>query len=718
MASLLSRIAFRAIARASLWNPMVDYFNGTSTTHRIFGRTDDDTNAAAAFQNIGDGPALKLLDAAGNDILTQNALGMIFNGPWFNVLARHGGAGAVGDGQYAATLSITSGQAILTSSAAIFSASDEGKSFFGIAMGAAGAPLSTTILSYQSATQVTLAANAGTTAGPTGVGIWGTDDTAAVNRAYAAAVAIGGGEVLFPPLPSGRGYFLGSRIGGAGSNVTLRGVGMAQDLANAAPKLMIAHQSWPAVLLGGSSTASHNLAIRDISIMYPGTPTAVSTYEGDASYGAMIGLDRVGDTFIENVRVPYSYDLIAVGTVNNPAGVVGVAQYPHVHGNRAWFTRNGFQFHGAAYLDIGPNHFQDRSGTGSCFKWVGDGTTDGGRIYNVFCETPGRFLDLRLAASSGKGVNNLTVEGCLVDGVGAAALDINPAAGSFVAKTTIRNNTINHIAVANANYGVLIANTSTGEVQGVVIDGNEFRDMGRSALVISQPTAARRIRDIKFTNNKVKDGSTQADNTYDAISIDDNVTDYTIGDNDITSPLDPGAVNFRAGIKNGTGNLRFSIVNNRPNNMGTANYEKGTGNISATEVWKGNSGDVEPVWVGPFTSVDPGTSFSGAMQAFGNANFLRIPMPYAGRVVGIAMYINAVDAGAANRSATATVTINGASGTMAVTLTPDGAINSDSQRQDSGDTFAAGANLGIALVTGSAWSATTDIEVTLAVVPT
>jgi hypothetical protein len=58
---------------------------------------------------------------------------------------------------------ITSGQAILTSAAGAFTSADVGQPITVQGAGAAGADLNTTVLSYQSATQVTLAANAGTT---------------------------------------------------------------------------------------------------------------------------------------------------------------------------------------------------------------------------------------------------------------------------------------------------------------------------------------------------------------------------------------------------------------------------------------------------------------------------------------------------------------------------------------------------------------------------
>lgn len=58
---------------------------------------------------------------------------------------------------------ITSAAAVLTTTASIFVATDVGKTIAVLGAGAAGVTLTTTISAYTSATQVTLAANAGTT---------------------------------------------------------------------------------------------------------------------------------------------------------------------------------------------------------------------------------------------------------------------------------------------------------------------------------------------------------------------------------------------------------------------------------------------------------------------------------------------------------------------------------------------------------------------------
>jgi hypothetical protein len=97
--------------------------------------------------------------------------------------------GAKCDGRAVTGVSITESSAVLTAAGAAFTAADVGKtiSVYGAGLTAHGLALVTTVLSYQSATQVTLAtAAAGTVAGSRAV--LGTDDAAAIEAAIADAV--------------------------------------------------------------------------------------------------------------------------------------------------------------------------------------------------------------------------------------------------------------------------------------------------------------------------------------------------------------------------------------------------------------------------------------------------------------------------------------------------------------------------------------------------
>jgi hypothetical protein len=156
--------------------------------------------AAAAAAAAAQATANAALPTAGGVLTGPITGGKLYDngGMVFNVKSAPYGAlgngkvNAVGDGH------ITSGLAVFTSASGAFVAGDVGKAFSVLGAGAAGATLLTTILSYQSATQVTLANAAGTTVTTSGY-CYGTDDTAAIQGALNACITAGGGIVFAPP---------------------------------------------------------------------------------------------------------------------------------------------------------------------------------------------------------------------------------------------------------------------------------------------------------------------------------------------------------------------------------------------------------------------------------------------------------------------------------------------------------------------------------------
>lgn len=132
--------------------------------------------------------------------------------------------GAKRDGRILTDVSITNGTAILTSPSAPFASTDVGKYIvIPSAGGFLNVPLVTTILSYQSATQVTLAANASRTVS-TGGTLYGSDDNAAIQATINAAVAYAQssktavGEVVF----SAGIYCVAGTPGGTAMNAQLQ----------------------------------------------------------------------------------------------------------------------------------------------------------------------------------------------------------------------------------------------------------------------------------------------------------------------------------------------------------------------------------------------------------------------------------------------------------------------------------------------------------------
>lgn len=135
--------------------------------------------------------------------------------PWQFSIAKYG---AVGDLNMVVDAA-TNGTAVVTSVSGKFTAGMVGKPIAikgGLTSGVT--TLVTTIASYQSATQVTLAAAATSTA--TGLQMaWGTDDTAAFQAAQDAALAYGNGspfskvvQVVVPPAPGGFGYMINGSL--------------------------------------------------------------------------------------------------------------------------------------------------------------------------------------------------------------------------------------------------------------------------------------------------------------------------------------------------------------------------------------------------------------------------------------------------------------------------------------------------------------------------
>jgi hypothetical protein len=100
--------------------------------------------------------------------------------------------GAKGNGRVISSCSITSGAAALTNASAAFTSADVGKRIAVGGAGASGVDLVTSITVFVSPTQVTLAANAGTTLTATGYVMLGTDNTAAIHAARDAAKVAGG----------------------------------------------------------------------------------------------------------------------------------------------------------------------------------------------------------------------------------------------------------------------------------------------------------------------------------------------------------------------------------------------------------------------------------------------------------------------------------------------------------------------------------------------
>lgn len=130
--------------------------------------------------------------------LSDVALRVAFDARYLTAIDFVKTCGAVADGKVVADAAISSGSAVLTSATGLFTAGDVLKPIVVAGAGTGGADLRTTIASRQSATQVTLAANASTTVSAFGA-MWGTDNGPALQTALDTLATRGGGEITIGP---------------------------------------------------------------------------------------------------------------------------------------------------------------------------------------------------------------------------------------------------------------------------------------------------------------------------------------------------------------------------------------------------------------------------------------------------------------------------------------------------------------------------------------
>lgn len=165
---------------------------------------------AAIAGSIANGRALLAADAT-----HLSWLDSFGTGNWvFNVASY----GAKGDGVQVNDGAMGTGSAVLTSASGKFASTDVGKPIMVKGAGtAASTTLVTTIASYQSPTQVTLAAaNASGGSVSSALVFWGTDDTAAINNAVTAATTYaqlhGGAAKIFFPAASKQFYVIAGAL--------------------------------------------------------------------------------------------------------------------------------------------------------------------------------------------------------------------------------------------------------------------------------------------------------------------------------------------------------------------------------------------------------------------------------------------------------------------------------------------------------------------------
>jgi hypothetical protein len=178
--------------------------------------------------------------------------GMVYHARAFNI---------IGDGKVVNDGAMTNGSPILTSATAAFTLDDVGKLVTVQGAGSGPGVLTTTILSYQSATQVTLNANALVTV--TGKEIfWSTNDTTAIAALFDTLKAAGGGRAIF----NGK-YGFGSGVVKtlAGSSIILEGTAENTEFRVCSNTQSNAGGLFD--ITGGAAVAADYFALRNIRLV-------------------------------------------------------------------------------------------------------------------------------------------------------------------------------------------------------------------------------------------------------------------------------------------------------------------------------------------------------------------------------------------------------------------------------------------------------------------
>lgn len=411
-----------------------------------------------------------------------------------------------------------------------------------------------------------------------------TDNDGAIQTAINEVAAVGDGIIYINPSGPNDGFRVSSRLTFPGpGNYTVMGPGRTHESFNGV-KLIINHQAWPALLFDGAA----HVTLKDLSIIYDGTPSAVATYEGDAAYGAMIGLDGCFRVDLENLYIPQSYDAIACGTVNNPVGATRLT----VRDCELWCQRDGLVIRGAPYLNVlGANQWENRIGqTGSALRWRGPAVSDGVLIERLFTEDFAFGVDCRI--QNGGQVSNVMMVGCLYDGVATAGVrlhadDVGVGPVPIINKWRMTGNSITGTGAAHPAIGYYYTTGAGGTVNGISVVGGEVNAVGRQGVLVENPGAVGRIYDLHWLDHLVTYASSQATNTYDAYEFQTNLTKFRVTGRAVGQlPIQiPGNTHHRYGVNVAAGCDSFEI-NVASVGHGTAAYRQGSPHDGISRIWR------------------------------------------------------------------------------------------------------------------------------------
>lgn len=349
--------------------------------------------------------------------------------------------GALGNYATSATGAVTVNTAILTDANAHFTATQVGQLITVVGAGTAGIDLSTTILSVQSATQVTLNANA--TTGVTGATYaFGTNDSTAIQAAITAATAAGG-TVYFPP----GGYCLGSAIVPV-SNVSFVGAGIGNS--NLYPFATV-----PAVLL----QASLGAPITNFTMAHLTIDGARQVNPFNVAYKGV---------FIQYLSKCTFDDLVIQNCIATGLGIDFLTNGTMIHNVRTINNGRGLGTAGCAGIGIGTGQY-------TVEDFVIDGCfASGNHTYGIFTETQtgtnSRGARISNCYSVSNGYAGFSDAGCIGLQYSNCVSASNSLDGFTIDNGTVATNTpggqtmyTNCEAIANTRYGFSYAPTKSGQ---------------------------------------------------------------------------------------------------------------------------------------------------------------------------------------------------------------------------------------------------------------
>jgi len=392
--------------------------------------------------------------------------------------------GAKGDGQSIIDGAMTSGQATLTSASGLFKKTDVGKAVMVKGALTSGATtLVTTIVSWQSATQVTLNASATNTVTGALV-LWATDDTAAlqatINAAFAYGQVYGTGIVWVPPSGNGTFYGVaGPLVAGGATKANGQLVIPIQATTNVKVCLIMlgatdggATRHWEQKIpqLAGSTLVSFgvwaNATAQTNALNANGQAACISGQTGADGYGTDALLYNNVLLRLQNLQVYTTHSLNGwtYGALN-AHGLAACALENFGYGTAATYAPNGGDYQN-------PNGFSAGLSVGVVLPSAGN--NDNNQLRNVTCH--GGYTRAIFVTEHTEWVGGTVLYSwsgvCPVGNYGDGGSGVGASHGIFIDQVSIEgcNNQLEMIGPGQSGVGPMLSGSYDTEGQSTIRD--------------------------------------------------------------------------------------------------------------------------------------------------------------------------------------------------------------------------------------------------------